>query len=97
MPILDFLVALGLGMISFLLLFNRISQKQLRQKLDDAFYTLLESENGHISLIKLATAARIDAEFTRQYLDGQAKVFDATLEVDADGDTFYRFPKLHQS
>ena len=46
--------------------------------LDDAFYNLLESKNGHISLIQLAT---VDAEFTRQYIEGQAKVFDATLEV----------------
>ena len=78
MRILDCLVALGLGTISFLLLFNRISQKQLRQQLDDAFYNLLKSKNGHISLIQLAT---VDAEFTRQYIEGQAKVFDATLEV----------------
>lgn len=96
MPILDFLVAIALGIMSFLLLLNRISQKQLRQQLHDAFYKLLESENGQISLIQLATASRVDAEVTRGYLERQAHVFDATLEVDPDGDTFYRFPKLHK-
>lgn len=95
MPILDFVVAIGLGIMSFLLLLNRIKQKQVQQELDDAFYNLLKAENGQISLIQLATASRVDAEVTRYYLEHQAKVFDATLEVDVDGDTFYRFPKLH--
>jgi uncharacterized membrane-anchored protein YhcB (DUF1043 family) len=95
MPVLDFVVAIALGMMSFLLLLNRINQKQVQQELEDAFYQLLKSENGKISLIQLATAARVDAELTRRYLDHQAKAFDATLEVDVDGDTFYRFPKLN--
>lgn len=96
MPVLELLVAIALGILLFLLLLNRISQKHLQQKLDDAFYNLLEAENGQIALIQLATAARVDAEVTRHYLEQQAKVLDATLEVDADGDTFYRFPKLHK-
>jgi len=96
MPILDFIVAIALGGLSFLLLLNYRSQKQVMQQLDDAFYELLKLENGQISLIELATASRVDAQTTRDYLQRQAKVFDATLEVDADGDTFYRFPKLHQ-
>lgn len=96
MPILEFLVAFGIGVLSFIFLSNTISQKNIMQRLDEAFYQLLESENGHITLIQLATTARVDAEVTRAYLEHQAKAFDATLEVDADGDSFYRFPKLHQ-
>jgi hypothetical protein len=96
MPILEFVVAIGMGILSFLLLSNIIGQKKIWQRLDEAFYQLLELENGKITLIELATTARVDAELTRAYLDRQAKAFDATLEVDADGDSFYRFPKLHQ-
>jgi hypothetical protein len=96
MPILEFVLAIGIGLLSFLFLSNNISQKKILQRLDEAFYQLLESENGYITLIQLATTARVDAELTRAYLEHQAKAFAATLEVDADGDYFYRFPKLHQ-
>lgn len=96
MPILEFVLAIGIGLLSFLFLSNNISQKKILQRLDEAFYQLLESENGYITLIQLATTARVDAEVTRAYLEHQAKAFAATLEVDADGDYFYRFPKLHQ-
>lgn len=96
MPILELLVAIALGMLLFLLLLDRINQKQINRQLDRAFYDLLSSENGYIALIQLATAARVDADITRRYLEHQANVLDATLEVDADGDTFYRFPKLHK-
>lgn len=96
MPILELLVAIALGILLFLLLLDRINQKQIHQQLERAFYELLASENGYMALIQLATAARVDAEIARHYLEHQANVLDATLEVDADGDTFYRFPKLHK-
>jgi hypothetical protein len=65
-----------------------------RQQLDDAFYQLLEEQNSCISLIQLTATARVDVQQTRQYLERQVQMFAAVPEVDADGDTFYRFPKL---
>jgi len=67
-----------------------------RQQLDDAFYQLLESQGSCISLIQLTAAARVDVQQARQYLERQVQMFGAVPEVDADGDTFYRFPKLHR-
>ena len=67
-----------------------------RQQLDDAFYQLLEQQNRCISLIQLTAASRVDVEQARKYLERQVQLFGAIPEVDADGDTFYRFPKLQR-
>ncbi len=77
MTILEFFLAIGIGGLSFLLLSNHISQKKIRQRLEQALDQLLELENGYITLIQLATTARVDAEVTRAYLEHQAKAFDA--------------------
>ncbi|MBE9129784.1 MULTISPECIES: hypothetical protein [unclassified Coleofasciculus] len=94
MPIIDLLLAVSLGFLAVLLL-GKATYSQQRQ-LEDSFYQLLESENSCISLIQLAATARVEPEKARQYLEHQAQVFNAVPEVDADGDTFYRFPKLHR-
>ncbi len=77
MTILEFFLVIGIGGLSFLLLSNHISQKKIRQRLEQALDQLLELENGYITLIQLATTARVDAEVTRAYLEHQAKAFDA--------------------
>jgi hypothetical protein len=38
----------------------------------------------------------VDVQQARQYLERQVQMFAAVPEVDADGDTFYRFPKLRR-
>ncbi|NER35452.1 MAG: hypothetical protein F6J93_15855 [Oscillatoria sp. SIO1A7] len=96
MPIFDALLVGSLSLLLFLGLFNFGRRKQIQQELDEAFYQLLESEDNQVSLIQLAVRARVDATVAREYLERQATAFGATLEVDADGDTFYRFPKLHR-
>ena len=103
MPIVDLLLVITLVILGVVLLragpLNR--QQQLnnafnRQQLDDAFYQLLEEQNSCISLIQLTAKARVDGEQARKYLEHQVKMFGAVPEVDADGDTFYRFPKLYR-
>lgn len=103
MPIIDLLLVITLGILGVLLLLRRGQnpQQQLedafkRQQLDDAFYQLLEEQDSCISLIQLTAASRVDVQQARQYLERQAKLFAAVPEVEADGDTFYRFPKLHK-
>ena len=97
MPIFDALLVGGLSLLLFLGLLNFGRRKQLQQDINDAFYQLLETEDNQVSLIQLAVRARVDATVAREYLERQAKAFGATLEVDDDGDTFYRFPKLHRN
>jgi hypothetical protein len=104
MPIVDLLLVITLGILGVVLLrgFTQSRQQQLegafnRQQLDDAFYQLLEEQNSCLSLIQLTARARVDVQQTRKYLERQVQMFGAVPEVDADGDTFYRFPKLHKS
>lgn len=103
MPIVDLLLVITLVILAGVFLrvgpLNR--QQQLeeafsRQQLDDAFYQLLQEQGSCISLIQLTAASRVDVEQSRKYLERQVKMFGAMPEVDADGDTFYRFPKLQK-
>lgn len=103
MPIVDLLLVITLVILVGVFLrvgpLNR--QQQLeeafsRQQLDDAFYQLLQEQGSCISLIQLTAASRVDVEQSRKYLERQVKMFGAMPEVDADGDTFYRFPKLQK-
>jgi hypothetical protein len=103
MPIVDLLLVITLVILAVVLLragpLNRQQQLESafnRQQLDDAFYQLLEEQNSCISLIQLTAKARVDGEQARKYLERQVKMFGAIPEVDADGDTFYRFPKLNK-
>ncbi len=94
MAILEVIFVVALGILLGLLLLNALNNQQQQRQLEDAFYRLLEIQNGQISLIQLTVAARVNAELAQQYLERQIQFFSASLEVDADGDTFYRFPKL---
>jgi hypothetical protein len=84
------------GFISLALL-NLVRTTRQKQRLRDAFYYLIETHDGCISLIELATLARVDAEPAKGYLEDQARVFSVLPEVDKDGNTFYQFPKIQRS
>ncbi|MEG4859363.1 hypothetical protein QUB75_17510 [Microcoleus sp. K1-B6] len=94
MAILQFLLVMGLGGFAGLLIVKNVNENKQKQRLDEAFYQLLETQNSQISLIQLAASARVEAEVAQHYLTRQVKIFSAILEVDDEGDTFYRFPRL---
>lgn len=94
MAILQFLLVMGLGGFAGLLIVKNVNENKQKQRLDEAFYQLLETQNSQIALIQLAANARVEAEVAQQYLTRQVKIFSAILEVDDEGDTFYRFPRL---
>ena len=94
MAILQFVFIIGLGSLLGLLVLNSVNEKKQKRQLDEAFYLLLEKQNSQVSLIQLAAKARVEAQVAEQYLKRQVQVFSAVLEVDDEGDTFYRFPKL---
>ncbi|MCT7949402.1 hypothetical protein NG798_06360 [Ancylothrix sp. C2] len=94
MQIIEILLFLSTGAFVTLGIVNSLKAGQQQQQLQTTFYRLLETQNSNISLIQLAAAAKVDAQIARQYLENQAKVFNASLEVDEDGNTYYCFPKL---
>ncbi|NJK76749.1 MAG: hypothetical protein HC849_16220 [Oscillatoriales cyanobacterium RU_3_3] len=94
MAILQFLLVISLGGFIGLAVAKNLQENKHKRQLDEAFYQLLESQNSQVSLIQLAASARVEAQVAQQYLDRQVKIFSAVLEVDEEGDTFYRFPRL---
>ena len=94
MAILELILILTLAGMAGLLIARANEENQKQRRLVDAFYQLLKAQDSCISLIQLAAAASVDPQIAKQYLEEQVKIFHAVPEVDNDGDTFYRFPKL---
>jgi len=94
MAILEIAFVIGLSSLFSLYVLNTIQDGQRQRQLQNAFYQLLEKQNGEVSLIQLAAAARMDALVAQRFLQQQVQIFSAMPEVDAEGNTFYRFPKL---
>ena len=94
MAILEFLFVISLSGFVGLFVVNNLNEGKQKRRLDEAFYQLLETQGSQISLIQLAASARVEAQVAQEYLERQVKVFSAILDVDDEGDTFYRFPRL---
>ncbi|MDJ0737640.1 MAG: hypothetical protein QNJ47_26895 [Nostocaceae cyanobacterium] len=66
-------------------------QKQISDRLDSAFYSLIEQQNGQISLLIFAKEAQISGEEAKRYLDTKAKEFNATFDLNPAGGIYYHF------
>ncbi|MDE5071104.1 MAG: hypothetical protein O4861_13130 [Trichodesmium sp. St16_bin4-tuft] len=94
MAIIEIVILTGLGIVLGAFIVNMSNNRQQQRILDDAFYKLLQLQNGKVSLIQLAAAAKVDAQVAQRYLENQVQIFSAILEIDEQGDTFYKFPNL---
>lgn len=97
MAVLEWLLGFGGAALISLSLLVWVKNYQQERRLREAFYYLIERHDGLITLIELAASARVDAAPAKEYLDNQAKFFSALPEVDSEGNTFYRFPKMQRS
>ena len=66
-------------------------QQKINNRLNSAFYRLIEQENGRISLLSFAKEAEITGEEAKKYLDLKAKEFNATFDVNPAGGIYYHF------
>jgi hypothetical protein len=82
------LLGLGAGTIGFIAKSNR------RKRLEAAFYQLLRQQDSCVSLIQLMAISQVSSQTAKVFLDEQMRLLNGIPEVDDDGDTFYRFPKL---
>lgn len=57
-----------------------------------AFFLLVRKYDGCITLFKFAMETNLPGEVAREFLDKQAKVFNAGFDTDDKGDVVYRFP-----
>ncbi len=90
----NFLLLIVLGSIFGVVALSGLRKQQMKKRLEDAFYEILERNEGKITLIQLTAKARVEPEIASQFLEQQAQVFSATLDVDEKGTIFYHFPKI---
>lgn len=92
--IYNFLLLVVFSSIFGIVALSGLRRQQMRKRLEDAFYEILEHHDGKITLIQLTAKARVDPEIASQFLEQQSQVFSATLDVDEKGTIIYQFPKL---
>jgi hypothetical protein len=90
MGLIELLILLGLGVGTS----RFISNSNRRKRLEAAFYQLLRQQDSYISLIQLVTISQVSSADAKIFLDEQVRLLDGIPEVDDEGDTFYRFPRL---
>jgi hypothetical protein len=90
-----------MGLIELLILFGlgagtvgSIVRSNRRKRLESAFYQLLQQQDSQISLIQLMAISQVSSQTAKVFLDEQTRLLDGIPEVNDEGDTFYRFPKL---
>jgi hypothetical protein len=90
MGLIQLLILLGLGAGTAGFVYNA----DRRKRLETAFYQLLRQQDSCISLIQLIAISQVSSQTAKVFLDEQVRLLNGIPEVDDDGDTFYRFPKL---
>jgi hypothetical protein len=68
------------------------SHKVFSLELDSIFLEQVQANQGNISCLSFAKAAKISIEESEQYLEQKAKQLNNTLNTDEDGATSYHFP-----
>jgi hypothetical protein len=91
MGLIQLLMLLGLGAGAARFVFN----SNRRKRLEGAFYQLLRQQDSCISLIQLVAISQVSSQDAKAFLDEQVRLLNGIPEVDDNGDTFYRFPKLN--
>ncbi|MEP0870877.1 hypothetical protein NDA01_13800 [Trichocoleus desertorum AS-A10] len=84
------LPSLGLGSW-FIWDLTQKSQAEKLDRLQDAFYQLVEANGGKITVLRFAKEADLSGAEAKQYLEEKAKEFNASYDVNEQGDITYRF------
>jgi hypothetical protein len=80
----------GVGGWMFWSLYQQ-GEKEKRDRLQSAFFKLLEEGKGQITVLRFAKETHLPGEEAKQFLDAKAKEFNATVDVDEIGGIFYCF------
>ncbi|AFY84308.1 hypothetical protein [Oscillatoria acuminata] len=65
--------------------------KEESDRLQGIFFQMLRERNGQITALHFAMETQLSAHQAQQYLEEQAKAFNADFEVSDRGDVIYRF------
>jgi hypothetical protein len=67
-------------------------QKEENQHLQQVFFDLLQETGGEVTVLQFSMAAQISGKLAKEYLEQCAKEYNATFQVDEEGNISYRFP-----
>lgn len=71
---------------------RKVQEAKSQAELRDLFFTLLQENQGELSVLKFAMVAELSGEAAREYLDERAKEFGADFNVSDRGEITYVFP-----
>ncbi|MBW4626323.1 MAG: hypothetical protein KME49_12675 [Brasilonema octagenarum HA4186-MV1] len=66
-------------------------KEQTTDQLQSTFYRMIQENNGRITLVSFAMQLQLPPATAKQYLDDQAKVFNANFKVNEEGGVSYHF------
>lgn len=75
---------------------KREQKEKERQRLRQIFFDLVQQQDGIITLFQFAIAAQSSGKLAQKYLDEFAQEYNATYQVDEEGNIFYRFNLLEK-
>jgi hypothetical protein len=64
---------------------------QAKDQLQSTFYRMIQENSGRITLLSFAMHSQLPPATARQYLDEQARVFNANFKVTEEGGISYHF------
>ncbi len=65
--------------------------QQVKERLQSLFYRMIQENNGRITLLGFAMQSQLPASVAKQYLDDQAKLFNANFKISEEGGISYHF------
>ena len=71
--------------------------KNQDQYLHDVFYDLLEKNNGLVTVLNLASQARVGGKVAEKFLQEKVKEFNHKVIIGPDGEIAYKFEYLNKS
>ncbi|NWF59468.1 MAG: hypothetical protein HXY43_09225 [Fischerella sp.] len=66
-------------------------EQQVNEHLQSVFYRMIQENHGRVTLLNFAMQSQLPASVARQYLDEQAKIFNANYKVSEEGGISYHF------
>ncbi|ARV58525.1 hypothetical protein BZZ01_07620 [Nostocales cyanobacterium HT-58-2] len=66
-------------------------KSQANEALQSTFYRMIQENNGRITLVSFAMQSQLPPATAKQYLDDQAKLFNANFKVSEEGGISYDF------
>jgi H+/gluconate symporter-like permease len=70
---------------------KKLIQEQKSDRLQSVFYRLVQENRGRVTVLNFAMQSQLPAARAKQYLDEQAKLFNANFKVNEDGGVSYHF------